>query len=170
MKEPKVGISVLTSKGELTPEVVEILHLIAEADIMLGTSHLYPEEISVLVSEAKGIGVKKILITHPFHFPLSLEQQVELSRKGAYLEYCFVYFKFGGCSIDELVNAINRVGAERCVLATDDATVYTQPVYGLRTFAQSLLKKEISEKEIEKTVKEQPMKLLNLKDEAIINN
>lgn len=171
VRAPERGISILRS-GELVPEVIEILQLIAEADVILGTSHLMPEETSVLVDEAKNLGVKKILVTHPHHFPMSLEQQIELTRKGAYLEYLFVYVFYNrlGASFDGLVKKIKMVGAENCVLGTDTSLNGFQhvgiksPAEALSVFVSSLMERGLSEKEINMMLKDNPEKLLDLKD------
>ncbi|MGA2784888.1 MAG: DUF6282 family protein, partial [Candidatus Bathyarchaeia archaeon] len=59
------GISILNKDGEVIPPVLEILDMIASADIIVGTGHLSVEEVLKLVRAAKNAGVKKILVTHP---------------------------------------------------------------------------------------------------------
>ena len=57
------GLRALTPQGELLPEIQEILGIIADASLMLGTGHLNPaDEQKVLLEEAINAGVKKITI------------------------------------------------------------------------------------------------------------
>ena len=82
------GLSVLDAHSALLPGVREILELITAADICLSTGHLSLPEIRVLVKEARSIGVRKILITHPdlALSGMSLEDQQALAADGAILE------------------------------------------------------------------------------------
>src|SRR5262249_29848055 len=86
--KPPRGHSVLDGHGALLSEVHDILELIAAADICLSTGHLSLPEIRVLVKEARSIGVRKILITHPdlALSGMTLEDQQALAADGAVLE------------------------------------------------------------------------------------
>jgi len=167
VKWPEKGISVLDSEGQLLPPVKEILDMIAEADIILGTSHCSSEESRVLIDEAFRRGVKKILITHPHNeVPnLSLEVQLEFAKKGAYLEHCFLPATpmFFNARIKDIIEVIRKAGAERCVIATDFGQVFNpSPVEGLRMFILSLMNQGITSEEIDIMVRKNPAKLLGL--------
>ncbi len=167
VKIPKGGISVLDEAGNLVPQMDEILDMIAEANIILGTSHLSYEETKVLVDRARQRGVKKILITHPHNeVPnLTLEQQVELASKGAILEHCFLpaTTMFYNASIDDIVAVIRAVGPQKCVMATDYGQVFNpSPVEGLRDFVAALLNRGVAPDDIETMVKKNPARLLDL--------
>ena len=88
-KKEMKGVYILDLEGKVIPEVYEVLDLIADADIILGTSHLSLEEIFALVKVTKERGVKKILITYPESrlVNMSVEDQVELANMGAILEH-----------------------------------------------------------------------------------
>jgi hypothetical protein len=60
------GIWIQDKDGKLKPEVVEVLKLIADHNAILGTCHLSPDEIILLVKQARELGVQKIVVTHPF--------------------------------------------------------------------------------------------------------
>ena len=55
----------ITANGKLLPEIGPILKLIAEQDIALASSHVFPAESLLLVKAARQAGVKRITITHP---------------------------------------------------------------------------------------------------------
>jgi hypothetical protein len=166
-KWPEKGISLLDGEGKLLPAVKEILDMIAQADIILGTSHCSAEESRILIEEAFHRGVKKILITHPHNeVPnLSLEVQLEFVRKGAYLEHCFAATTpmFFNARLQDLVEAISKAGPERCVIASDLGQVCNpSPVEGLRMFILGLMNLGITREEIDIMVRKNPAKLLGL--------
>jgi len=167
VKWPEKGISILDSEGKLLPAVKEILDMIAEADIILGTSHCSAEESRTLIDEAFRRGVKKILITHPHNeVPnLPLEVQLEFAEKGAYLEHCFLPATpmFFNARIRDIIEVIRQAGAGRCVLATDFGQVFNpSPVEGMRMFILSLMNQGITPEEIDIMARKNPAKLLNL--------
>lgn len=170
----KVGSGISILKGglegsELLPEVREIISLIAEKGAILDTSHLSPGESLILLQEAKKAGLDRILVTHVNSdiIGASIEEQKELARKGAYLEYCFA-----PClpspwrdsqPVQTIIEMINQVGPEHCVIATDlGRFTYTPPVEGLRMFIAALLLGGIKEKDLEQMVKINPAYLLGL--------
>jgi hypothetical protein len=167
VKWPEKGISILDREGKLVPAVKEILDMIAEANIILGTSHCSAEESRILIDEAFRRGVKKILVTHPHNEvpDLSLEVQLEFAKKGAYLEHCFLPTTpmFFNARIKDVIDVIRRAGPERCVMATDFGQVFNpSPVEGLRMFILSLMNQGISSEEIHIMVRKNPAKLLGL--------
>jgi hypothetical protein len=161
------GISIFLSTGELRPEIHEILSLIADANIILGTSHLSIEEDYALVAAARKIGVKKILVTHPGWTATdwALEDQVKLAEMGAMMEYCY-----GACMPFEarldpqrIVNGIQRIGVEKCIMATDFGQTHNpHPVDGMRQFIRVMLKLGLREREISIMTRENPARLLDL--------
>lgn len=159
------GISVLDDDKKLTDDTVEVLRLVAEYDCVLGTCHLSPGEIHVLVKEARKIGVTKINVTHPFFkVPrLSLPQLKELVDLGANAEfgYCTVSPMWNYATIDEVVVAIRTVGVDHAVLISDAGQRHNpMPHEALRVFAQCLHEKGVTEEEIRRMVVTKPAELL----------
>ncbi len=166
--DPSKGLTILNKNGEMIPEVVEILNMIADADIILGTGHLSVDECTELVDTARRIGVKKILITHPEWEMIKtpVEVQVELARKGAFLEHChYATTELGGkLNPREIALQIRAVGAEHCVMATDHGhKLISDPIDGMRDYIEEMMKCGISEREIEKMTKENPRQLLGIR-------
>ncbi len=166
-KMPEKGLTIVDGDDGILPEVEEILGLIADANVILATGHLSPKEIRLLVDEAFKRNVKKIVITHPQNaIPnLSLEEQVELAEKGAYLEHCFLETSpmWRNASIEDIAASIEKATPERCVLATDFGQIHhPPPPEGLRMFIRSLLEVGVGYEDIEKMVKHNPAKLLDL--------
>jgi len=161
------GITILDPQGVLVPEVHEILGMIADADIILGTSHLSLEEDFALVAAARKAGVKKILITHVGWEATdwSVEDQVRLVDAGAMIEYCYGATMPYESRLDPkaIVEGIRRVGASRCVIATDLGQPYNpHPVDGMRQFIRVLSHMGVTESEIDVMARRNPAKLLGI--------
>lgn len=161
------GINILDPSGELVPQVGEVLGLVADANIVLGTCHLSLEEDFALVKAARDAGVKKILITHPgweaTDWPI--DSLVRLVEMGAILEYCYGSCMPYGNRLDprRIVDAIRRVGAEKCVMATDFGQSYNpHPIDGMRQFIKVLQALGIAEAEIDTMARRNPARLLDL--------
>lgn len=170
LKEPKEGLSILKGGlegNEILPVVEEVVELIAKANIILDTSHLSPRESLILIDEAKKVGVKKMVINHPnsVFIRTSIEEQREMARKGAYLNYVFHECMPMGSREDpaEIAEMIKSVGAEHCLMSTDFGNVASPPpIVGMQMFILSMLAKGISEEEVEIMIKKNPAELLDL--------
>src|SRR5580765_1988867 len=76
--------------GQLLPEVLEVLSLVAQHDLTLATGHVAPDEALMIIREAKKRGVQRIIVTHPLLGPqytdLSFDQLREAASLGAFME------------------------------------------------------------------------------------
>ena len=96
-----------------------------------------------LVPAARERGVEKIMITHPFFKvpALDLETLRVLVDQGAYAEfgYCTVSPMWNHAALTRVVEAINSLGPERCILMSDGGQRHNpMPAECLRVFAQSV--------------------------------
>lgn len=161
------GIWVADKDGRLRPEVKEVLELVAQHDAILGTCHLSPREIVSLVKEARSVGVQKIVVTHPFfRVPnLDIPTLAELVRLGAMPEfgYCTVSPAWQYAAPDKIVQAVQEVGASRCLLVSDTGQRHNPlPSEALRVFGQTLFEKGLSEEDIRTMIATNPADLLDL--------
>jgi len=159
------GITILDGAGQLKDEVKEILDLVAQADVILGTCHLSPEEILALVREARRAGIRKLLVNHPElnSLAIPLAMQKDMAAEGAFFERMHLH----GNSVTDLpgLAAVTRaVGIERTVLVTDlGAAVYDlDPVQGMREFLQQMAAQGFSQAEIDLMAQRTPARLLGL--------
>ena len=165
----KLGGIVVAKGGKLVPEAEEIINLLAEnKHIILATGHISPEESLILIGDAKKAGVEKIIVTH-VNAPLigaTLEEQKEMARKGAYLEYswCNCTPFFDRQDPAELVTGIKEIGAEHIVITTDlgQPFVNPSPAEGMANFIACLLEKGVSKDEVDLMARKNPAKLLDL--------
>lgn len=164
------GFSILNTKSKLVPEVGRILSLAKEYDMVLASGHLSPAETFALVDEAQRKGIWKLVITHPLETEavdqaLSLEDQRRLSQMGAFIEHTSFGLLSGSFRHNpaRIAAAIKTIGAEHCIMSTDLGQAQNPPpAEGMRIFMASLLKKGITEQEIELMAKVNPATLLGL--------
>jgi hypothetical protein len=149
---------------------VEVLALVVVHGAILGTAHLSPEEIFVLVKRAREAGVEKVVLTHPFFkVPgLDVDSVAELARMGAMPEfaYCTISPAWHHATPERICEAIARVGASRCLLVSDSGQRHNPPApEALRVFAQTLFEKGVDADDISLMVRENPAQLLELDGE-----
>lgn len=158
-------ISVLNDSGELTEETKIVMALVKESDAILGTAHISKEEIYALVSFAKEIGFRKLLVTHPYFDPpkLSVPEQRELVELGATLELCAgnIYPIPGVANIDNYLETIANVDIEGLLISSDSGQPRkSMPYEVIRMFTQCLMEKGIDQNQIDKMTKINPGRLL----------
>jgi len=165
-----VGLTIFDADGAIRDEVYEILHLIAQADVVLGTGHISVQETMALVPAARTAGVRRILITHPSapFTDFSLDQQRDLARQGCFFEHCWVFttplLKRMGNDVDpaRILNDIRQVGWETAVLSTDYGQADNpSPVEGLRAFAAACLAGGFTEAQVRRMGAENPAALVS---------
>jgi hypothetical protein len=159
--------------GALLDAAREILDLVAEAGVILGTGHMPAADADRFIDEAKKAGVKKIVIPHPTWkvMDYSLDDMIKLADKGAYLEHCISacdpqqYVSHGLTPLDpnDFAIYIRKIGAERCLMSTDSGMFSVPvPVESMRVYIALLLDAGISETEIDVMVRKNPAKLLGI--------
>lgn len=163
----RAGIAILEEDGGLRAEVLDVLTLVAEHNAILGTCHLAPREIVMLVEEARRRGVQKILVTHPFFkVPnLDLETLRHLTGLGAIAEfgYCTISPMWAYASPKRVAEAVQALGAQHCVLVSDTGQRHNpMPAEALRIFAQSLFESGLDEEAVYTMIQKNPTQLLDI--------
>ena len=81
------GVAV-SRNGQLLPETLDVLKVIAKHDLGLSTGHVTTEEALMIIKAAKAAGVNKIYVQHPNHggIVMSMAQMKEAVRLGALIE------------------------------------------------------------------------------------
>ncbi len=150
----------------------ECLRIIKDYDMIVASGHVSPAEIYAVMDECEEIGLEKIVITHALEFnvydePLNLDQITDLAKRGAYIEHvaltCLPAQKFT-MPPPEMVDAIKRIGASRCVLGTDCGVSWNPPpAEAMRMFVSILLRHGLAAEEIHQMAKINSAQLLGLK-------
>ena len=135
-------LTVIGSDGKISETVRRCIEIISKHNMILATGHLGRVEIFELVKTAREMGTQKVLVTHA-EFPsqnLTAEEQLQLANMGAYIEHCFTTMYTGKAPWDAVLEAIRKVGPERCVLSTDlGQTINPGVADGFAMFAQKML-------------------------------
>lgn len=166
--EPETdGLTVFNDSGEIDRKVKEILALAKDYDVAVFTGHISPEEALAIAREAKKMGFKKLLFSHPDSNAVgaTMEHVKEMAEMGFFIETTFLGLlpAFWRISVKEVCQRIREVGAERWVLSTDTFFEWTPPPSEMmRMFIGSMLAGGMSGDEIKTMVQRNPGELLNV--------
>lgn len=124
MSVPEVPVVYVDEDGVMDPAAVEVLKLIAEKDVVLGTGHATAWEVDHLVEKAVELGVKRILVNHPqFHIGATYEQMTKWAEMGAFIELNVCVFtsgsKLGSLDDQVIADMLKAVPLERMILDSD---------------------------------------------------
>ena len=163
------GIFLLDNNGKLLPEVYAILEVIKAYDMVLATGHVSTLECMALVSEAKNLGINRVVVTHgttsAFWTGMTPEDMKIMAGMGAYVEHCLHVMMPMTYRMppQDLVEVIRTIGTENCIISTDfGQDFHPMPAEGLRMGIATLLKAGLDEVELGMLVKDNPARLLGL--------
>ena len=118
----KVGHYLLDGKGNLKPEIRDIIHFMADAGRAFFFGHATHPEIFAMAEEVEKIGFKRAVVDHPFSpfVDLTAGQMKQLANVGIYLN--FTYDEISpllGVDPFKMYQAVRAVGVERVILSSD---------------------------------------------------
>ena len=156
------GLRVVDEAGGLLPEVEEILETVRDYDMALATGHVSPQESLALLDAAKGLGIRRLIATHPVGVA-SAEQLQAMVALGARVELTLL-----SCmpsrnqhTIADLVAVVKTLGADNCVVSTDFGQwLNPPPAEGMRMAIAELLNAGLGPQEVESLVKTNPLELV----------
>lgn len=141
--EGYAGIRLIDDDGKLKPEVRDVVRLAADADVVLSSGHISPEETLAIAREADRIGFRKFIFSHPDSHSVSASDEyvLEAARLGAFIEWTFngmlpIAQRITPAKVAEW---IERLGPERCVLTTDTFGRASLPMADLFMYYMTLL-------------------------------
>ena len=165
--------------GVVTPQMDEILKIIARENLVLATGHVHADEVVAVARRAKELGVKNILVTHGLtNIPgLSMAQAKEVAALGGMIEICYLQFMTGPdaqyawmkhwnqVNTAQVLMALNEVGADSLVISTDlGQQGMMMPPDGVENAIAALKAAGVTQGDIDKMMKKNPARLLGLKD------
>jgi len=167
--EPMV---VLDDKGELLPEVVATLEYLAtQPQVCLATGHLSAEEVDAVVDKAVDLGMKKLVITHPYYLvDATMDQMKKWAKQGAYIELnaCLSLPHSQHYSLDRqgTLDILEQIGCEHIVIDSDLGFGENYfPTEGMIMFFDMLLKDlKVTEEQLNLMSKKTPAMLMGLDD------
>jgi hypothetical protein len=161
-------VRVVDEERRVLPEVRSVLRSIAAHDLVFATGHLDRDEIFAVVEAAREEGVRQIIVTHP-EYPaqnLSVEDQLALARRGAFLERCFTTPYTGKISWEQMYANIRATGPEHSVLSTDLGQPTNPPIEdGLALMVDQFLEAGFSEEAIHTMVVTNTVRLATGREE-----
>ena len=177
--DPNGSGIVVAPNGVVTPQVEEVLRIIARENLVLATGHVHADEVIAVLRRAKELGVRNMLVTHALtNIPgLTLDQAREATQMGAYIEYCYLQSMTGAdaqhawmkhwskVSLRDLAKIVGDLGAQHVVLSTDlgQHAMMTHPD-GMEDMITGLRKEGVAQADIDLMVRRNPARLLGLED------
>lgn len=167
------GIAVVDDRGNVLPEVVEVMEICAGASIMFAAGHSSPAECFALARKAREVGVGKFVVTHANSawWMITHDQIRQCIDLGAYIELCYLPCLWGeGCQMpqytrqpmDEFVGYAT-LDPSRTFISTDlGQAVMPHPVDGMRDCITRLAEAGVSGHDIDLLVRTNPAHLLGL--------
>ena len=163
------GLYLLDDQGQLKPEVLTVLDLIAKAGAILATGHVSLPEAKAVVREAVKRGVKKIVVTHPLasFVAYTLDDMKEILDLGAiWLEHVYndTTRQVGHpIKIKDLYDAIKAIGPEHCIMSTDAGQwLNPVPVQQLGIYIKDMIDLGLTEQDIRIMVSDNPARALGI--------
>lgn len=157
----------VSKDGQLLPEVLDVLRIMARHNLALATGHSSPEENLMLVREGRKTGITRILVTHPVG-RMTVAQLKEAVAAGAYIELTYYSLLGSGPDTPTLAtytDLIRTIGAEHFILSSDlgrkESPVHT---VGWKAYLDMLLKAGISQHEIDLMARQNPARFLDLRE------
>ena len=153
----------VTRNGAPVPELAEIFSIVAEHDLVLALGHSSPEEVLLLIPEARRRGVRRFLVTHVLGQDPTREQIRGMADAGGVMELDWNAVLGGSRTVDDYVTVIRAIGAEHFLISSDLGQA-TNPLHvdGLRAFVTALGDAGVSGDEIDVMLRENPARLLGL--------
>jgi len=160
----------VAKNGQLLPETIEVLKILAKENIVMATGHSSGPENLMLVRESKKLGIAHMVVTHPLYAPIhmTIPEMQEAAKMGAYLEFCGNAIlpsqpKDGKIPVEDYVKAIRAVGADHSILSSDLGQA-VNPVHteGWKQMLSILRKAGLTSAELDMISKTNPAKLLGL--------
>jgi hypothetical protein len=150
--------------GQLLPEVLEVLSLIAQNDLTLATGHVTPAEAFMIMREARKRGVQRMIVTHPLlgGNAMTIEQLQEAAKLGAYIEVTAGTVSREGAGQAHAFEAIRKVGPAMCFVSSDSGLPGNNHPDALALAAKALRGAGFTEKELNTMFKDNPAKLVKL--------
>ncbi len=166
---------VVAPNGQVTPEMEEVLKIIARENLVLATGHVHAEEVVAVAKRARELGVKNILVTHGLtNIPgLTMDQAKQVAQMGGYIEVCYLQFMTGPTAqyqwmthwdrVDAkaVAQAVKDIGADHLVLSTDlGQQGMMTPPDGIENQVAAVRAAGVSQADVDKMMKRNPARLL----------
>jgi len=124
---PEKGIFLFDESGALRNEVKEIIGLAQKGDLIVGTGHISPEESLAVADYCRSVGFRKLVFTHPISLGASGHEIEKVAGMGFYVELTCLHLLLQAVRISQVLEVVQKVGYQRCLLTTDAFFSWTPP-------------------------------------------
>jgi hypothetical protein len=156
-------LRVADEAGGIDERMRQVLKLVAEANVILNFGHVSIAEMQAVLPHARRIGVKRIVVDHPYFSKLSVLEQRTLAEHGVFVNYTAgeLLPRWWRVSIADFAAAIRQIGVERMILSSDCGQLHNPPEpEAMRMMCQLLLEEGFSENDIKRMLHHNPAELL----------
>ena len=159
------------ANGRLTDATLQVLDLIAEADIILAGGHLDAAEMIQVFEEAKRRGCKRLLVNHPTYLIGCTDDDIRaLVATGAHIEHSICMWVEGKSkkfTPQDMIHLIEVAGVDRTILSSDLGLMGgPKPVEGFRQMVRLLLDQQVPKEDIRAMVSTNAARLVGLEEMA----
>lgn len=169
------GIRVVDDRGQVLPEVREVLKVCAAQRLVVQTGHASADEALAIIAAAREAGCDRVVVTHAQLDVIGMTeaQMKQAASMGAKMELCALLTLTGPDAhmewmhhtarvhVREAVARVRAVGAQHFVLGTDLGQAGNPtPADGLQMFVAGLMTHGITRDEIQVMGREVPGALL----------
>lgn len=160
--------------GALLPEAKAVIAAVAAARVRdsdvrlaLSTGHLTADEALMVIREARGQGIERIVVPHAIGHPIemSMAQMKEAAGLGAYIEFVagFLIGERATFTADQYYAAIRELGPEHVILSSDGGQAgRPMPDEMIAMVAGQLRARGLSAAELRRMMVENPARLLGI--------
>ena len=157
----------VSENGELLPQTLEVLSLIAEHDLTLATGHVTPAEALMIMNEARRLGIERIIVTHPLlgeqYTYLSDDELVTAAELGGIVEITAGTIYREGATRERALRTIRALGPESVFIGSDSGLIGTPNHPDALVMAARVLRTAgFSERDLDLMFKINPARLLGL--------
>ena len=173
----KSGI-VVAPGGVVTPQMEEVLKIIARENLVLATGHVHAEEVVAVTKKARELGVKNITRhprPHQYSRACRWRRRRRSRTRARMIEVCYLQFMTGPdaqyawmkhwsqVSAKIVAEAVKQIGAKSMVLSTDlgQQGNMTHPD-GMENMISAVKAAGVSDADIDLMIRKNPAKLLGL--------
>lgn len=176
-KDAPEAIKVVDARGNVLPQVIEIMKICAKQNLVLCTGHASGSESLALVKQARDAGVKHVVVTHALFtvVNMNLEQMKQVAAMGGKLEIDFLGTLMGpsahmgwmahwkNVSIKDNADAIKAIGAQHFVMGSDlGQTGNPSHVDGMKAMVAGLKAQGITDAQLKMIARDNAAAMLGL--------
>lgn len=154
----------IDNMGKLPSNVHDILDIILDHDMVLALGGLSYTKTLTFFEEAKNKGIKRMIVSDS-ETKMSAQELEEIVSLGALIELGFASYMSSTMENTpaKMLETVKAFGADKCIITSNFGQWFNPtPAEGMRMAIASLIQTGISQNEVSKMVKTNPLELVSL--------